>query len=529
MMRYPICLLLILFSVLCSAQSAQIILGTTENEENYPMIRLANGDYVFAGNTKNIGFGGKDVLVTRTDAAGNVLWSKQYGGNGDETAISVSETSDGGFVVGGESFSTDVNGQAFLFKTDGTGVMQWWKEYGDSFYDITYSVLGLADGSIISAGLMEVAPVDYDAFLMKTDANGDTLWTKTIGLPGIEHAVNVIQTADSGFIFCGKALGIGQGVCECWIVKTDLNGDTLWTSVIGGQGWDESMDIIEQTNGYIVCGGSNSEGNSNYDFILLQLDLSGNLVWVKQYGGIWVEDSYCVQEVPGEGFVLAGYTETYSYTNNRGTDSANAWIVKTDYNGDTLWSMVYGGNLKEECFSVAVVPNVGFTFSGYTASFGDSLQTYLFMTDTAGFTGCNERRTHPTVFSPAFVESSYAFNVNVGYAVTSPARSQMNTGTIRTVDCGSPLTVTEPQTSLIISLFPNPVTQQLTVKAPENILRLCIIAPDGKNNMCTNADPNNPSHEMNINPPYTAGWYIVEVTLESGAVMNGKIVVPVSN
>lgn len=528
-MRYPLCLLLLLFSAFCNGQSAQIILGTPENEENYPMIRLANGDYAFAGNTKNIGFGGKDVLVTRTDAAGNLLWSKQYGGSGDETAISISETSDGGFVVGGESFSTDVNGQAFLFKTDGAGVMQWWKEYGDAFYDITYSVLGLADGSIISAGLMEVAPVDYDAFLMKTDANGDTLWTKTIGLPGIEHAVNVIQTADSGFIFCGKALGIGQGVCECWVVKTDMNGDTLWTSVIGGQGWDESMDIIEQPNGYIVCGGSNSEGNSNYDFILLQLDLSGNLVWVKQYGGMWVEDSYCVQEIPGEGFVLAGYTETYSYTNNRGTDSANAWLVKTDYNGDTLWSMVYGGNLKEECFSVAVVPNVGLAFTGYTASHGDSLQSYLFMTDTAGFTGCNERRTQPTVFSPSFVESSYPFNVNAGYTVTSPSRSQQNTSTSRTVNCGSPLSVAAPQPAPGISLFPNPANHQFTVRAPENIVSVCIMGSSGKRVLCTYADANNYSREVNIATPSAAGWYMVEVTLESGAVMNGKIVVPASN
>lgn len=270
----------------CSAQTTSVIFGTPENEENYPMIRLANGDFILVGNTKNSGFGNKDVFVTRTNASGFVIWSKQYGASGDETAVSVSPTSDGGFVVGGETFSADPDGDAFIFKIDSLGVLQWWKNYGGTLYDITYSVLGLANGDIVSAGLIETSPLDYDAFLMKTDMNGDTLWTKVIGQSGIDHAVTVIQTSDSGFIFCGKTLSVGQGSCDCWIVKTDMNGDTMWTSVIGGQGWDESMDIIEQPNGYIVCGGTNSEGNSNYDYFLMQLDLSGNLVWVKQYGGI---------------------------------------------------------------------------------------------------------------------------------------------------------------------------------------------------------------------------------------------------
>ncbi len=512
-----------LLLVLClsgNAQSAQQIFGTPENEENYPMIRLMNGDFVFAGNTKNTGFGGKDVLVTRTDAAGNLIWSKQYGGSGDETAISISETSNSGFVVGGESFSVDPNGQAFVFKIDATGVLQWWKDYGGAFYDITYSVIGLADGSIVSAGLMETSLGDYDAFLMKTDASGDTLWTKVIGLPGIEHAVNVIQTSDSGFIFCGKALGIGQGVCECWIVKTDMNGDTLWANVIGGQGWDEAMDIIEQPNGYIICGGSNSEGNSNYDFIIMQLDLSGQLVWVKQYGGIWVEDSYCVQEIPGEGYVLAGYTETYSYTNSRGNDSANAWIVKTDYAGDTLWSMVYGGSLKEECFSVAVVPNIGFAIAGYTASFGDSLQTYLFATDTAGFSGCLERRTQPTVFSPAFVQSNYAFNVTSGYVVATPSMGQMNTGTQRSVNCGSPLNVTDA--ILSDASFANPVSSEFSFSTNRPIRQVSILAING---MFVSQQNGDRASTLQITAPEIPGLYILSVNYADGSVENFKLVV----
>jgi len=502
------------------AQSAQEVFGTPENDENYPMIRLNNGDFIFAGNTLNPGFGGKDVLVTRTDASGNILWSKQYGGGGAETALSVSPSSDNGILVGGESFSVDPDGDAFMFKLDSSGSLLWWKNYGGSLYDITYSVQGLSDGSIISAGLIESAPVDYDAFLMKTDGNGDTLWTKIIGRPGIDHAVNVIPTSDSGYIFCGKTLSVGQGVCDCWIVKTDGNGDTLWTKVIGGAGWDESMDIIEQPNGYIVCGGSNSEGFSNYDYTLMQLDFQGNLVWVKQYGGVWVEDSYCIQEVPGEGYIFAGYTETYSPTNSRGTDSANAWIVKVNYVGDTLWSMVYGGALKEECFSVAVIPNSGFAFSGYTGSFGDSLQAYLFITDSAGYTGCNERRTQPTVFSPTFVDANYSFNVSGGLSVNSASMQEMNTGTQRTLNCGSPLDVAEtcaPRTQ-----FANPVSDDFSFTADRSISEIFIFAING--NLVSQQSAGN-AQSVTIIAPEAAGLYILKVGFADGKVENYKVVV----
>jgi hypothetical protein len=514
----------LLFSTLLLSQPTQLTFGSAQNEENYPMIRLANGDYVLAGCTNNPGFGGKDVLVTRTDSAGNVIWSRQYGGSGNETALSVAETADGGFVLGGESFSNDPNGDAFILKVDASGMMQWWKEYGDGLYDITYSMLGLADGSIISAGLLEVAPVDYDAFLMKTDANGDTLWTKVIGVPGIDHAVNVIQTSDSGFIFCGKTLSRGQGLCDCWLVKTDMNGDTLWTRTYGGAGWDESMDIIEQPNGYIVCGGTNSEGNSNYDFLLMQIDFSGNLVWVKQYGGYNVEASYCVQEVPNEGYVVGGYTETYSYTNSRGTDSANAWILKTNYTGDTSWTMVYGGNRKEECFSLAVVPDVGYAFAGYTQSFGDSLQAYLFHTDTAGYTGCFERRTSPVVHVPSFVQGNYAYNIRSGYAVTSPVMSQSNSTALRSVNCGSTLHEEVVSALTNCTIYPNPATDVVTIRTTSVMSACCLHDVRGKSLGCTYAWGGS-SDEIRMQLPVAAGIYTLQITFADGSVQYQPLVV----
>lgn len=503
----------------------QYTYGTPETEDNFPMLRLSNGDFMQAGSTKNTGFGGKDVLVNRIDAAGALIWSRQYGGSGDETAISIAQTPDGGFIVGGETFSNDPNGDAFIFKIDASGILQWWKNYGGAFYDITYSVFPLASGDIVAAGLMETSTLDYEAFLMKTDQNGDTLWTKIIGVPGIDHAVTVIQTSDLGYLFVGKTLSVGQGSCDCFIVKTDANGDTLWTSVIGGAGWDESMDVIEQPSGYVICGGTNSEGNSNYDFFLMKIDFTGNLMWVKQYGGQWVEASYCVEEIPGSGFLIAGYTETYSYSNNRGSDSANAWIVKTDYNGDTLWSQVIGGNLKEECFSAAIIPPDNIAVSGYTASYSDSTETYIYFTDAYGTSGCTDRRTAPTVFSPNFVQGNYSFSVDAGYAVTTPSMSQMACPTQRTTVC-IPTSIEDYFPPDGAEIFPNPVnTSAFTVRAELNIVRVNVYHMEGRVTIGNVIEPLQPTGTMTIPTPKSAGVYFVNVTLEDGTVVKQKLIV----
>jgi hypothetical protein len=522
MIRAALVWLIIFLSALTSAaqQGSQISFGTPDKDENYPMIQLSNGNFLFAGATTHQGAGGKDVLVTVTDSLGQIIWSKQYGGTGDETALSVCECSNGDLVLGGESFSADTDGDAFLFRVTSAGTLLWWKNYGGTLYDITYSVIEIPGGELVAAGLTEVALLDYDAFLFKTDASGNILWQNVIGRAGIEHAVNVIQTADNGFIFCGKALSVGQGYCDCWFVKTDSNGDTLWTSTVGGQGWDESMDIIEVPGGYVACGGSNSEGFSNYDYILMRIDSVGNLIWVKQYGGVNVEDSYCVKDIPGTGYALAGYTETFSYSNTRGSDSANAWVVLTDYNGDTLRNWVYGGNQKEECFSIEYLGGMRFAFSGYTASAGDSLQVYFYRTDSIGATGCNERPTQPHVLSPSFVTGHFSFNISQSVTTTSYSALTQNSGAVASVDCQTPLTIPEPAVQLIS--FNNPATNTLEINSQVPVHTLEIYNSQGQLVQIHNAENNNAGSFHLSAPP---GLYILKFRLTDGGEQFRKLLI----
>ncbi|MBI3510361.1 MAG: T9SS type A sorting domain-containing protein [Bacteroidetes bacterium] len=504
-----IILFFLFISTTSFAQNFQAHYGTAHDEDAYSMCVTPGNGFLLCGSSYGTGSGGKDAMLLKTNAGGLLEWSKVYGGAGDETAIYVQPVPAGGYIFCGETFSADVNGDAFIARTDSSGNLLWWKNYGGANYDIAYSVKPLSDGGFIVAGLTEKGSLDYDAFLMRTDANGDSLWTRIMGGPNIDHAVQVIATADSGFIFSGKILSYGSGSSDIWLVKTNANGDTTWTEEIGGPGWDEGMDILEIPNGYIICGGTNSYGSGNYDFLLMQIDAAGQLQWAKTYGGQNVEASYNVKKISSGGYAFCGYTETFGPGHSRGTDSANALLIRTDVNGDTLWSMAYGGSLKEECFAVNTTYDGGFALCGYTGSFGDSLQAYVFRSDSMGYSGCNERRASPDIGIPPLVEMHHSVTVSRGLMKTIPVSSAANFAAQQNVLCGGPLNVNE-NAQENISLFPNPSGDEITIRLNgERADEILITNISGRNAACyrnlSEGDVNLDVHDL------SPGSYIITV------------------
>jgi hypothetical protein len=456
-----------LISIFTSAQQFQKYYGTANNEDAFSTDVTADNGFILCGSSFGNGTGGTDVMLTKTDSAGNLVWSKIYGGTGNEMAIYV-KTVPGGYVFSGETFSIDPAGDAYIAKADLNGNLLWWKNYGTAGYDIAYEITPLSDGSYIVSGLDEHSSSSYDAFLMHVDANGDSLWTRSYAAPGIEHAVRVIHTNDNGYLFCGKMFTYANtpGWSDVWLVKTDLNGDTLWTSIIGGPVWEEGMDVIESNGGYLICGGESTFGSGLYDAFLMKTDLNGHLLWSKTYGGPYIEDCYRLIEVPSGGYAMAGYTESFGPGNIRGTDSSNAFVVRTDFNGDTLWSMSYGGLLKEECFSIVNISTGGFAIAGYTGSFGDSLNGYIFTTDSMGYSGCNERRAHPDILTNAgFVESHHSVDVFAGMNKTVPVISVSAPPTIHAVTvCWPAMIMDENNPMENLQVYPNPADDAVNLQ-----------------------------------------------------------------
>ena len=180
--------------------------------------------------TGRLGNGDNDVYLIKTDGSGIEQWTKTFGGIGGEIGYSVQKTTDGGYIITGET-STFGNGgsDVYLIKTDGSGIEQWTKTFGGTGYDEGYSVQQTTDGGYIITGCKQDAASlgngDYDVFLIKTDGSGIEQWTKTFGETGDDQGFSVQLTTDGGYIIAGKTGSFGNGDYDIYLIKTDGNGN----------------------------------------------------------------------------------------------------------------------------------------------------------------------------------------------------------------------------------------------------------------------------------------------------------------
>jgi hypothetical protein len=235
-----------------------------------------DGGYIITGYTTSIGNGSADVYLIKTDGNGDSLWTKTFGGTGNDKGYSVQQTSDGGYIIAGETYSFG-NGSddVYLIKTDGNGDSLWTKTFGGTGEDGGYSVQQTTDGGyIITGGTTSFGNGGNDVYLIKTDGNGIEQWYKTFGGTAVASAASVQQTTDGGYIIIGAI--ITSGVPTAYLIKTDANGVEQWTKTFRFASIGES---VQQTTdgGYIITGATASSENGYNDVYLIKTDGSGNI------------------------------------------------------------------------------------------------------------------------------------------------------------------------------------------------------------------------------------------------------------
>jgi hypothetical protein len=394
--------------------------GAYEDDAN-SVQQTSDGGYIVAGYTESFGAGG-DIFLIKTDASGNVIWAKTYGGTGYEEAFSVQQTSDGGYILAGYTGSWPYY-DIFLIKTDANGNVQWAKTYGGTGSDYASSVQQTSDGGYIVAGWT----YSWDGILLiKTDANGDIQWAKTYGGTGSDYASSVQQTSDGGYIVAGWTNSFGAGNYDIFLIKTDANGNIIWAKTYGGISYDWASSVQQTSDGgYIVAGWTNSFGAGNWDVFLVKTDANGNLQWAKTYGGTRDDWASSVQQTSDGGYIVAGFT--YSF----GVDWYNIFLIKTDANGNIIWAKAYGGPDYHQDFSAQQTSDGGYIVAGRTySSVVGSEEVLLVKTDANGNIGSCEivqnanptvNTVSPTVTTPSPSVSSVSPTVNsVSPTVTTP-------------------------------------------------------------------------------------------------------------
>lgn len=328
--------------------------------------------------------------------APDTLWTKTYGGDDNDRGYTVKQTTDGGFIIGGETNSFGAE-HGYLIKTD---------EYGDTMWTRTYSgpitsVLQTYDGGYIFTGI-----VGRHIYIVRTDSSGDTLWTKFI-IPSDNHSrpEEIQPTSDSCYIIVGTATDsmTYEYFDETYLLKIDDDGDTLWSKKYGQ--WYCFGQSVQQTadSGYIVAGrwiaGSNlmktdSLGDSlwhkshdavwlfsvretfdggfvsagrisyHYDIIIIRTDSLGDTLWTKRLGDAPDDVAHCIRETPDGCYVIVGYTASY------GAGGNDLYLLKIRDFGDTLWTRTFGGTESDIGYEFEVTSDSGYIIVGYTASQG---------------------------------------------------------------------------------------------------------------------------------------------------------------
>jgi hypothetical protein len=302
--------------------------GGAQDDYGYGVAMTAHGDCLAAGYLMMLGHA--DVALHGNTADGGQLWIQVIGGSLDDMAYSVARNSDGGFVVAGATYSFGPGvPNAYVLRIDSLGDTLWTRTYGGAGEDYAFSAQQTVDsGFIICGTTYSYGAGQSDIYLIKTDAAGDTQWTRTYGGAQPEHGHSVQQTADSGYIICGTTLSFGAGAADIWLIRTNANGDTLWTRTFGGDTADLGHSVAQTADrGFILCGQTASFGAGNYDAWLIKTDSIGDTLWTRTFGGGSDDVGYSVQPTTDGGYIIAGITKSL------GAGGEDFYLIKTDAEG----------------------------------------------------------------------------------------------------------------------------------------------------------------------------------------------------
>jgi len=357
--------------------------GGKSRDGCFSVQQTSDDGYILTGYYSEYGSMDFDLWLVKIDSYGNKQWDKIFGGEDWDYAHDVKQTKDGGYIITGQTRLYRYPEDVWLIKTDKYGNKLWDKAFDKGTYEYAFSVEQTIDGGYILVGNIfswGFPEAHIASWLIKTDEQGNKLWEKIYGGDGDCSGKCVIQTQDSGYVFIGSTTFYGAGSRDFWLVKTDQNGNELWNKTYGGQMYDIG-DFVQQTSdgGLILVGETRSFGIETSDIYLIKTDESGNEIWSRTFGGSNYEEAHSVQQTNDGGFIIGGETRSF------GAGYFDFYLIKTDENGNEIWSKTYGGSQFDQGWHVQQTSDGGYIFGGHTCSYGDgSDDMWIVKTDENG-------------------------------------------------------------------------------------------------------------------------------------------------
>ncbi len=311
---------LFLFSLIihCCSTYAQTLfhktLGGTGDDTGYSVQIAHDGNYLLLGSTSNAGAGNKDILLLKTHRDGTIIWSKTFGGAAEDYPSCIIRTNNNGYAIIG------------ITRSFGAG--------------------------------------NKDIYLLKLDENGNVEWSKSYGGNAEERGLVMHQTFDNGYIIAGSTMSYGAGGKDIYVIKVNESGDMEWNVVMGGYLDDTNLDIKPIGDGYILGNAVSSYGIGGYDFSVIKLDLSGNMLWSKNIGGVADDNPTTIHQTADGNMIIGGHTRSW------GVGNWDIMLTKLDSNGNLIWNKIYGAANYDFIRQMISLRDGNYLIFGYSPSFG---------------------------------------------------------------------------------------------------------------------------------------------------------------
>jgi hypothetical protein len=337
----------------------------------FEIIETTDNGYLLVGSYATLSTGGG--LIIKLNNLGDTLWTKQYDLTiGGDDVYSVVELVNGGYAICGlYSDTATMTGDAYIMRLDSQGDSLWMNRYGSIFNDTPYSIVQSLDGEFICAGwtFNTIDPNYADAWVFKTDSLGNLLWEKQFDNYGLQDNFDKVIITPDGNIVCAGVTVIDAVTGLDYVVKLNQQGDTIWTKELGGIGCGETFDINTTLDGgFIGCGARCVNGFQRAS--VYKLDSLGNMLWYNTYARSSGASDYfsfsAVHELPNGNFMAAG--SDFDYTQPVPASSTRIRMMEFNANGDSIWSKQYphstGGD-EDYMFDMKLTSDGGFIICGY--------------------------------------------------------------------------------------------------------------------------------------------------------------------
>ena len=341
--------------------------GGSDRDVALSIIQTEDGGYAISGYTRSKGKGKADAWAIKLDEWGNMVWDKTFGLSDNDVAYSIIQTKDGGYAISGYTIFKNI-GEAdlYIIKLDENGNRVWDKIFFGSKWDSAHSLIQTEDeGYVISGYTWSKGSGKQDAWVIKLNNKGDMVWNKTFGGYDDDMASSIIQTKDGDYVAVGWTMSKGSGKQDAWVIKLDEQGNIKWDKTFGGSDDDCAYSIIQtEDGGYTISGYTRSKGKGKADAWVIKLNNKGNMVWNKTFGGYDDDIARSIIQTEDGDYVIVGETQS------KGAGEWDAWIIKLDEQGNVEWDKAIGGSSWDSILSIIQTEDGDYVVAGWTMSKG---------------------------------------------------------------------------------------------------------------------------------------------------------------